>query len=212
MKICYIACALSCKLDFVPDKKDYVIGADKGYLNLLKHDIDPNCVIGDFDSCTAPIKCETIIRYPVKKDFTDSSLAIEHAVKKGYKKIIVYGAIGGLLDHTLANIALLADFTERGIDIAFVDGKNVIFAVHNSKIYFEEYAKGRISVFSFNNRAEGVFERGLMYELNNATLENKVPLGVSNEFIGEDSEISVREGTLLIHTSKENYEKYLTRD
>jgi thiamine pyrophosphokinase len=212
MKICYIACALNCKLDFVPDKKDYVIGADKGYLNLLKNDIDPNCVIGDFDSYTDPIKCETIIRYPVKKDFTDSSLAIEHAVSKGYRKIIVYGAIGGLLDHTLANIALLADFTERGVEIAFVDGKNVIFAVHNGRVSFDEDAKGRISVFSFKDKADGVYESGLMYELKNATLENHIPLGVSNEFIGKESEISVKKGTLIIYTSKENFEKHLTRD
>lgn len=211
MNNCYIVCALDCKLKFVPDKQDYVIGADRGYLNLLKNDIDPDCVIGDFDSYTDNIKCDNIIRYPVKKDFTDSALAIEHAISKGYRKIFVYGAIGGELDHTIANLAILADFTQRGIDIAFIYDENAIFGVSNSKIIFDSEAKGRISVFSFKDRAEGVCEKGLLYELKNASLQNNIPLGVSNEFVGKIAEISVSNGVLLIHTSKENYFDHLTR-
>lgn len=211
MNVCYIVCALDCKLGFVPDKNDYVIGADRGYLTLLKNDIDPNCVIGDFDSYTDEIKCDNIIKYPIKKDFTDSALAVEHAISKGYRKIVVYGAIGGHLDHTLANIAILADISKRGVDISFVDGKEVIFAIHNSKVCFSTEATGRISVFSFNDVSMGVSEKGLLYELKNATLKNNIPLGVSNEFVGKPSEISVEQGTLLIHTSKENYFRHLTR-
>lgn len=211
MNNCYIVCALDCKLTFVPDKQDYVIGADRGYLNLLKNDIDPDCVIGDFDSYTDKIKCDNVIRYPVKKDFTDSALAIEHAISKGYRKIFVYGAIGGYLDHTIANLAILADFTQRGVDIAFVYADQVIFGLYNGAITFDKGANGRISVFSFKDKAEGVFEKGLLYELKNATLQNNIPLGVSNEFIGEKSEISVKNGVLLIHTSKENYIEYLTK-
>jgi len=211
MNICYIACALDCKIDFTPDKSDYVIGADKGYLNLINNGIEPNVVIGDFDSYTDKIECENIIKYPVKKDFTDSALAAQHAISKGYDKIIVYGAIGGHLDHTLANIALLADLTKKGINIAFVDGEEIIFALHNSKVVFSEQSKGRISVLSFDDESQGVYEKGLLYELENATLKNSIPLGVSNEFIGKQAEISVKQGTLLIHTSKKVYFNHLTK-
>ncbi len=211
MNVCYIVCALDCVLDFVPDSSDYIIGADRGYLTLVKNKIKPNCVIGDFDSYTGKIDCESIIKFPVKKDFTDSALAIEHAISKGYKNIIVYGAIGGALDHTLANIALIADYAIKGYEIAFVDNDNVAFAIHNGKIAFDKEARGRISVFSFGDKAEGVNEKGLLYELENASLINKIPLGVSNEFIGKSSEISVIDGTLIIYTSRENYEKHLTR-
>ena len=121
MNTCYIVCALDCDLDFIPDETDFVIGADRGYLTLVKNKIMPNAVIGDFDSYNGKIDCGKIIKFPVKKDFTDSALAIEYAISQNYKKIIVYGAIGGDLDHTLANIALIANYTEKGIDIAFVD-------------------------------------------------------------------------------------------
>lgn len=211
MNTCYIICALDCKLDFVSDSTDLIIGADRGYLTLVKNHIKPDIVIGDFDSYNDKVVCENIITYPVKKDLTDCALAIEHAISKGYKKFIIYGGIGGELDHTLANISLIANYTEKGLDIAFIDNENIVFALCNGKISFSELAKGRISVFSFKNRAEGVCEKGLLYELDNASLENIVPLGVSNEFIGEKSEISVKNGILMIYTSKENYEKHLTR-
>ena len=211
MKKCYIACALDCKIDFVPKKEDLIIGADRGYFTLVENGYAPQVAIGDFDSYTGKIDCENTIVYPVKKDFTDSALAIEYAVQKGYGNIVIFGGIGGALDHTVANIALVGKYAMDGVEIAFVDGNNVLFAVHNGKVCFSPEAQGRVSVFSFGDISVGVFEKGLLYNLENATLENKIPLGVSNEFVGTESEISVAEGTLLIYTSRKNFEKYLTR-
>ncbi|MBQ9704177.1 MAG: thiamine diphosphokinase [Clostridia bacterium] len=211
MNTCYIICALDCAPDFKAKEGDLIIGADRGYLNLIRQGIMPHIVMGDFDSYPGEIECENIVRFPVVKDDTDSAIAIKYAKEQGYKKIVVYGAIGGDLDHTIANIAHCANYTEKGIDISFVDNSNVLFAIHNSKIKFSSEAKGRISVFSYGEKSEGVYEKGLFYILDNATLYSNIPLGVSNEFIGEKSEISVKNGTLLIYTSKENFENYLTK-
>lgn len=211
MKTCYIACALDCKIDFLAKKNDLVIGADRGYFTLVENGHVPQVAIGDFDSYTGEIKCENTLVYPIKKDDTDSALAIKYAYEHGYKKIIVFGAIGGELDHTIANIALTAQYAEKGIEVVFVDGKNVLFAIHNSSVTFDEHAKGRISVFSFGDRAEGVLEKGLLYTLENATLDNRIPLGVSNEFVNEKAMISVGNGTLLIYTDKNNFENHLTK-
>ena len=211
MKTCYIACALDCKLDFVSAEGDLIIGADRGYFTLVENNRKPHVAIGDFDSYTGMVDCENTLVFPVKKDDTDSALAIKYAVERGYKKVVVYGGIGGDLDHTIANIALVAHYTEKGIDLSFVDGKNVLFAIHNGSVQFDTGASGRISVFSFGDRATGVCESGLMYCLDKAILENSVPLGVSNEFIGQDAKISVDNGTLLIYTSRKNFENHLTR-
>ena len=212
MKTCYIACALDCKFDFIPQDGDLIIGADRGYFTLVENGIEPHVAIGDFDSYTGKVNCENTVVFPVKKDDTDSALAIKYAFDRGYKKIIVYGGIGGDLDHTIANIALVASYAQKGVDLSFADGKNVLFAIHNSSIVFDKMAKGRISVFSFGDKACGVCERGLLYTLDNATLENRIPLGVSNEFVGEEANISVEDGVLLIYTLKENYENHLTRE
>ena len=57
---------------------------------------------------------------------------------------------------------------------------------------------GFISVFSLSDESVGVCESGLKYTLDDYTLNNRFPLGVSNEFIGESAKISVKSGTLLI--------------
>ena len=212
MNICYIACALDCEIEIKPNEGDLVIGADRGYFTLVENGITPQVAIGDFDSYTGQVNCDNTMIFPVKKDDTDSALAIEYAFSKGYNKIVVFGGIGGALDHTLANVALIAKYAEKGVDIAFIDGENVLFAIHNGSIAFDKEAKGRISVFSFVDRSCGVYESGLLYSLENATLTNITPLGVSNEFTGENSRISVTDGTLLIYTSRKNYESYLTRE
>ena len=211
MKTCYIACALDCKIQIDAKADDLIIGADRGYFTLVENDILPQVAIGDFDSYTGEIKCDNTIVFPVKKDDTDSALAIEYAIKNGFEKIVVFGGIGGDLDHTIANISLVAKYTKMGIDISFIHNDKVLFAVCNSSVSFKSEAKGRISVFSFGDKAKGVNESGLLYTLENAVLENCVPLGVSNEFIGEEATISVEDGILLLYTSRENFEKYLTR-
>ena len=53
-------------------------------------------------------------------------------------------------------------------------------------------------IFSLNEKAHGVTIRGLKYELEDATLSNAMPVGVSNEFVGVESEVSVKDGTLLL--------------
>ena len=211
MNTCYIACALDCTLDFTPDNTDFVIGADRGYYTLKKQGKRDDLVVGDFDSSQAPLDFENIVKYPVKKDETDGAIAIKHAIEKGYKKIRMYGAIGGLLDHTIAIISVICSYAEKGIDIALIDGENAIFALHNGKLCFSNKAKGRISVFSHNDVSKGVCEKGLLYSLDNYDLDNKTSLGSGNSFIGKKAEISVDNGTLLIYTSKENLDCHLTK-
>ena len=211
MNTCYIVCALDCVLDFKPDDTDLVIAADRGYEVLRSQGIRVDLAVGDFDSSTAPSDIENVIKYPKEKDETDSALAISHALASGYKKIRIYGAVGGLFDHTYAIMSLVCYYAELGVDISLIDGENVLFAIHNEKVNFSSEAKGRISVFSHTDLSYGVTEKGLLYSLDNYTLDNKTSLGSGNSFVCKDSEISVKDGTLLIYTSKNNFENYLTK-
>ena len=65
-------------------------------------------------------------------------------------------------------------------------------------MYFDGSAKGMISVFSHSDISSGVTISGLKYEVKNGTLKNTYALGVSNEFVGRNSEISVSDGTLTV--------------
>lgn len=199
MSICYIFGALDCSItDFNPNENDLIIAADGGYSTLTKLNIKPDLVVGDFDSLGEVPENENIIKHPVKKDDTDTLLAVKIGLEKGYKTFIIYGAIGGRLDHTVATIQTATFVAENG-GIAYIcDDNHTVTAIKNSNIKFKKTAKGYVSVFALSGIAKGVTIKGLLYELDNAEISPDFPLGVSNEFIGRDSEISVKDGILTI--------------
>ena len=79
-----------------------------------------------------------------------------------------------------------------------MDGNGMILLAQNETVSFRNTMEGFVNVFSLNEKAHGVSIRGLKYEMDQVTLTNAIPLGISNEFIGVQSEISVEDGTLLI--------------
>ncbi len=212
MNTCYIVCALDCTLDFTPDESDFVIGADRGYHILKSQGKRIDLALGDFDSSNFPSDFENVIKFPVMKDETDGAIAIKEALFRGYKKIVMYGAIGGLLDHTLAIIGEAVKYSEGGAQIIFCDGENALLPLYNGSLSFGAGASGRISVLSYSSVSLGVTINGLLYTLNNFTLDNKTSLGSGNSFIGGEAEISVTDGTLLVYTAKNNFENHLTKE
>ena len=91
MKTCYIFGALDCSVpDFTPQENDLIIAADGGYSTLKKLNIKPDLVVGDFDSLGNVPENEHIIKHPVKKDDTDTLLAVKIGLEKGYKNFRLY--------------------------------------------------------------------------------------------------------------------------
>lgn len=199
MGICYIVGAGECLfLDINKKSDDLIIAADGGYKYLIDSDIVPDIIIGDFDSFGKVPDGNNVIKLNPVKDITDMHAAVEAGIERGYAEFCIYGACGGRLDHTLANIQLIASLAERKIKAYIRDGEKVITAVCNDIISFPKEHKGYISVFSHSDKCTGVNITGLKYTLENGTLSNSFPLGVSNEFVGTESEIAIGNGTAII--------------
>jgi thiamine pyrophosphokinase len=181
-----------------PAPGDFVIAADGGYDYALSCGIKPNLLIGDFDSISEVPEFAHTITLPKIKNDTDMSAALEEGYKKGYRTFNIYGGTGGRIDHTLANIQSIADIAQRGGRGFLFEKNSVITVIHNSQIEFGAEAAGFVSAFAYGRIAEGVTETGLKYSLSEAVLRNTYPLGVSNEFCGKPSRISVKNGTLII--------------
>ncbi len=190
----------------VPSLGDLVIAADGGLIYLEQYGLAPDLVVGDFDSYSLPDSpspnLKTVI-LPKVKDDTDMVAALREGKNRGYRVFHIYGGTGGRLDHTLANIQCIADLAQQGCKGYLLDRDTVITAIHNDKITFPATAHGTVSAFAHTEACTGVYEHGLKYLLTDATLKNTYPLGVSNEFTGVLSEISVREGTLIVIYPKE---------
>lgn len=197
--ICYIVGAgENYGIHFSPRADDLVIAADAGFQVLEQHGINMDLVIGDFDSLPFVPKHSEVITLKKEKDDTDMRAAVLEGLKAGYETFHIYGGTGGRIEHTIANMQLLAELSSGG-KRGFLFGRDyIITALTNGTFVFPDHVSGYVSVFAHSDRAEGVWLKGLKYELQDAVLSNSYPLGVSNEFIGKESSISVKTGTLLI--------------
>lgn len=199
MKRCFIFGALP--VGFMPETPstgDLVIAADKGYDTVVSLGMTPDITVGDFDSRGSVPDIENLIKLNVRKDDTDVGHAVQLGFERGYTDFVVYGAVGGLLDHTLANIAIAHDIVSSGGRALFVGDEYSFTVISGGSYTFEPRQEGRISVFALSDIARGVTIRGLDYEAEALDLPRTSHMGVSNEFIGCEAVISVVEGDLLI--------------
>ena len=203
MKRCFIyAAGTFYGLREPPRGGDLQIAADAGLLLCERLGVRPDVVLGDFDSMDvrqAPADC---IRVPVEKDDTDTGHAIRHALDQGYRTLILVCALGGRLDHTLANIQNAASAAAEGANVTILDEREEITFLTGGTLRLPRRKGWGLSVFSLTDRCTGVCLRGVKYRLEDAVLTNRVPLGVSNEFAAPEAEISLTQGILMIAQTK----------
>lgn len=196
----YMECVTPDMAQELAESADYIIAADGGQNRAREFGLQPDCVIGDFDSTTLNEDFDCLyITYPAEKDLTDTEAALTHALEKGYRNVILLGGMGGRLDHTMGNIGLLDKYYSSFDHMEFIDGKNRMELLKDSGHTLKRDARYKyFGLVSLNAEASGIDIRGAKYELTGASLERASTLGVSNEFSEDTVEICVREGTLLI--------------
>lgn len=184
---------------FTPRKGiDMLIAADAGYKHAEALGLKADVVIGDFDSLGMAPENAELVKFPPEKDDTDLMLAVKYACGRGIKDFVIYGALGGRIDFTIANFQILTNMTKRGISAYFIGCGSVMTAVTNGRLTFGEDFTGRISVLCMGDTAKGVTINGLKYTLKDGKLTCDVPLGVSNAFTGRGGFIEVTDGTLAV--------------
>jgi thiamine pyrophosphokinase len=188
-------------------KDDFIIAADGGLRNALSLGAVPRLLIGDLDSISSGELEEAqkagveILRFPPEKDETDLELAVRYAVENRYQAVRILGALGGRLDQTLGNIALLAD-TPPEVDIRLDDGLEEVLLI-NSRAEIEGGPGDLISLIPWGMPAEGVATKGLRYPLRGETLRPHKTRGISNELLGWRATVILSKGTLIaVHSRK----------
>ena len=207
---CFIIGAGDLTVGSIPYKEetDYVIAADGGLLYCGILGIEPNLVIGDFDSLDEELSQaveelermapERVKRLPAEKDDTDMMAAVREGLALGYRRFYMYGACGGRLEHTLANIQILKYLKNRSAEGFIWDGSSMYLMVQDEEIALQETLEGYVNIFCMGDEALGVTVQNLKYELKDVNLTDDFPIGISNEFIGKPAIISVKQGTLLV--------------
>lgn len=203
MRTCYIVGAGEWTArDFAPVPGDLVIAADGGLRALQTSGVRPDLLVGDLDSlgdCPLPADLP-LLRFPVRKDDTDTGLALAEGLRRGYRAFALYGCAGGRADHLLANFQSMAAVSRRGASVRLAAPAYDAYAVTDAALALPPRPEGTlVSVFCLGALAEGVTLTGLSYPLRDASLSPFVPLGVSNRRTADPrAAVSVRRGTLLV--------------
>ncbi len=189
-----------------PQKEDLRIAADSGYLNALALGEKVSILLGDFDSLkitNIPEETERL-QVPAEKDFTDTQLAVDTALKKGATEIIIIGGLDGRLDHTLSNLAILEDLNNKRIPAHITDGKNRVRYINSTSTLLAKSGFRYLSLLTLSEKAKSVSIEGCKYPLKNATLNRDFQYAVSNEIVGNCALVSVRKGGIYIVESSDS--------
>jgi len=189
-----------------------IMACDSGYENCLAIGLEPDIVIGDFDSISKEAyeklqhsNAEVIKLNPVKDD-TDIEAAVNIAIHKTSfgEFIYILGGTGKRLDHFLGNVNLLGMGCLKQRKVVIVDEYNYIQMISAGQVLdLSREGEGAqfghyVSIFSYGGKATGVTLTGFKYPLENATIEGFNTLTVSNEITEEVASISLKEGYLIV--------------
>ena len=180
-----------------------LICADGGarYARLLE--MTPDLIVGDLDSLAADLRGffsdrgVAVAAHPSHKDATDTQLALEQALAWGAKEILVFGALGNRLDHSLANIGLLLLGRERGASVILRDENCDVFAVAETATINGRRGQ-TVSLFPLGGEARGIDLQGFEYPLSGAAMTLSRLYGISNRLTAPVGRVRVREGCLLV--------------
>ena len=196
--VCYIVSAgdmARALPDFSPD--DYIIACDAGIKYLDAAHIAPDVFVGDGDSLGYIPEAKETFVLPVVKDDTDTAAAVKLALSRGFKKIVLLGALGGeRFSHTVANVALLSYIKKCGADGVIDGGACRVRILAEGESLSIPGTRGYFSLFAEGGEAE-VSISGAKYSGEKIKLEGTFPLGVSNE-PGEDCRVRVTAGSVLL--------------
>jgi len=187
---------------------DLIICADGGARHLYGSGIKPDVLIGDFDSIAPDILEEykksgvETIKHPVRKDMTDTELAVEYAVSRGAGRIFIAGAFGTRIDHTLSNLQLLHKILDSGLEGVLIDENNTVYLIKD-KIEIKRKENYKLSLIPATPIVEGISTGGLAYPLADAVMTIGTSLGISNEFTLDEAWVSIRKGRLYVILSKD---------
>lgn len=186
---------------------DKLIAVDGGVEYAKVLGLTPDYIVGDFDTLNPEIAAE-YHRFPhivwevhkPEKNETDTELAVSRAAAIGCDEVVLLGATGGRLDHTLGNLQLLYACLQRGIRGYLIDPQNKIYLLDQKHTFKSRELWGQyISFLPLSEVVEGITLTGFRYPLDDKTIRKgeEVGLCISNELKAESGVIVFHNGVLI---------------
>jgi len=177
---------------------DFNIFCDSGLRHQKELNIEPNLIVGDFDSYDNPnLNVETIV-LPCEKDDTDTVYAVKEALKRGFEEFLLIGVVGQRLDHTLGNVSILLMLDSLEKKAKMIDDYSEMEIVSDQIATIED-SFSYFSLLNISGTAKGITIENAKYNVNNAEITCEYQYGISNEVLpGKVSKVSIKDGKLLL--------------
>jgi thiamine pyrophosphokinase len=179
-----------------------VVAADSG-LDAARHlGLDVDLVVGDMDSvdpaglAAAERAGVAVERHPAAKDATDLDLAVDAALARGARRLVVVTGSGDRFDHALAVALSLAAPRLAGVAVEAWIGPAHLWVVRDAVTIAGE-PRAVVTLLPVHGPARGITTSGLLYPLVGEDLEPATTRGVSNEMTGTEARVTLRSGVLL---------------
>ena len=193
------------------EETEYIVAADHGLEFLYKHGINPDYIVGDFDSTSDEIVnyYRTETKVPIRqfnpvKDASDTEIAIRLAMTLGASEIYILGATGGRIDHLWANVQTLTIPFKAGVDTVILDSQNKIRLIGGDTVIRREDAYGPyFSIFPLGQEIYSLSIKGAKYPLHDHKLTPYDSLCVSNQFAEEEVKITFGSGIVILMETRD---------
>lgn len=191
-----------------------VIAVDRGIETCNKIGIVPDVIVGDFDSASSLTvgvyrkmarkqNSITFVDLDVHKDLTDTHAALRYAMDDGATDIYISGATGTRMDHTMANIGLLKECVDRGVNAYIEDDHNVITMINGSASISRIDGYEYVSLIPYGGCVRSVTLTGFEYTVSDYDFQIGDSRGVSNRITDANARIEMNEGYMIINYSRD---------
>jgi len=174
-----------------------IVCCDGAAEKLVAAGLEPAAIVGDLDSLPADLRERFRDRLHLDNGQADNDLAkaFRYCLQQNWRKLVILGATGLREDHTLGNLAWLADFATQA-EVAMLTDSGVFAAIRQSAV-FKSHPGQQVSLFTFDGRTI-LLARGLRYPV-----ENLQPTrwwqATLNEACSEQFEIRCEGGPVLVY-------------
>ena len=184
---------------------DLIIAADGGADWLDAVGVAPHRLVGDLDSADPAVVERLgaaqvpVERHPSDKDASDLELSLAAAARAGADEIVVLGALGGALDHLLANVLLLGSDAAGDREVRLVHGAtSARLLTGPARAELHGPPGSRVSLLAVGTAADGVTTDGLRWTLVDDRLEAGSSRGLANVVVAVPARVSLAAGRLLV--------------
>ncbi len=199
-------------------------GSDASFFQALPR--LPDVVMGDFDSLDPSLAAAfavlsgspgsgdvtglgdqssgapRILRLPARKNDSDTQSAVKYALEQGCQEITISCAMGGRLDHLLANLQTGAYAARRGALCRLIGRRDEVYVFSGGTLRFPRREGWSFSVLSLSDKSEGIRIDGALYTVADFIMTNELSRGLSNEWASEEIRVSVGRGVIAVILSK----------